>query len=82
VRALLEPWAAQNKVFTANRENDFVVAINIPVGEEKDKVIKGIVAQLKKIGDKLSVLNPRAAGESVSMGPPSEDLVPSEPAAP
>ncbi len=82
VRELLEPWAAQNKVFTASGENDFVVAIDIPVREEEKTVVRAIVNRLKEIGDILSVLKPRATGDSGSIGKPLEDLIPSEPAAP
>lgn len=56
VRPLLEPWAAREGIFTAWDDNEFVVAIDIETGEEKDRVIKGIVDRFRKISVVLSDL--------------------------
>lgn len=62
VRPLLEPWAKENVVFTANHPTDdfedesFVVAINIKYGEEKDQVTSAIAERIEKIAAVLSVL--------------------------
>lgn len=62
VRPLLEPWAAQRGVFATSHENDsFVVAIDIPFGEEKDQVIKTIASRLKEISSVLSKLKSKSA---------------------
>jgi hypothetical protein len=56
VRPLLEPWAAKNDVFATTEKDDFVVALEIPFGEEKEIVVRAIVNRLKAISDVLSVL--------------------------
>jgi len=57
VRALLEPWAAQEGVFvTTQPEGGFAVAIDISCGEEKASVIRGIVDQFAEIGRALKPL--------------------------
>jgi hypothetical protein len=62
VRPLLEPWAAQRGVFATSHEDDsFVVAIDIPFGEEKDQVIKTIASRLKEISSVLSKLKSKSA---------------------
>ena len=42
---ILETWAAREGVFTAWENSEFVVAIEIPAGEEKDRVVRSIVEQ-------------------------------------
>lgn len=57
VQALLEPWAAQKRVFaTSHEDGSFVVAIDIMTGEDKEQVVSGIVNRLKEMADVLSVL--------------------------
>jgi hypothetical protein len=57
VRALLEPWAAQKDVFvTTQPEGGFAVAVDIPCGEEKASVVRGIVDQFAEIGRALKPL--------------------------
>jgi hypothetical protein len=58
VRELLEPWAAQTRVFTASENDHFVVAVDMPFGEEKDTVARAIVERLKQIAGVLSVMKP------------------------
>src|ERR1035437_4956414 len=58
VRPLLEPWATQNGVFTASEDDNFLVAINIEFGEEKDQVTNAIAERLKEIAGVLSILKP------------------------
>ena len=66
-RALLEPWATQNGVFTASHPTDefqydsFVVAINIEFGEERDQVTNAIAGRLKEMAGVLSVLRSNPA---------------------
>lgn len=62
VRALLEPWAAQQGVFTTDQDDNFVVALDIACGEEKDMVVRGLVDRLKEIADVLYVLSPKTDG--------------------
>jgi hypothetical protein len=48
----------------ASRVDDsFVVAIDIPFGEEKDQVVDMIVVRLRKIADVLSTLKSEPAKE-------------------
>jgi len=56
VRALLEPWAAKEGIFTVWQYNEFYVAVDIETGEEKDTVVRSIVDQLKQIADMLAEL--------------------------
>lgn len=54
VRNLLEPWAAQNKHFTTSvGVDEYVVAIDLPIGEEQDETTRYIVDQLAGIGQVL-----------------------------
>jgi hypothetical protein len=71
VRALLEPWATKKGVFVASEPNGyFVVAFDLLLGEEENLVIRGIVDRFKEIGKALSVLKPRASGDTE----PKEDF--------
>jgi len=56
VRALLDPWAAKKGILTASQDDDFVIALDIVCGQEKDDVVTGIVDRLQQIGDALSEL--------------------------
>lgn len=58
VRNLLEPWAKRRGVLTASDGDDFVVALNLPLGEEKRIVAKAIVERLKEIAGALSTMKP------------------------
>jgi hypothetical protein len=49
VMSLLEPWADKEGIFTKLVDDEFVVAIDMPFGEEKDEVIKSVVERLKEI---------------------------------
>ncbi|MBI4625812.1 MAG: hypothetical protein HY736_21650, partial [Verrucomicrobia bacterium] len=62
VRGLLEPWVAKNRVFAASENDDFVVAIDMPLGEEKHTVVRANVDRLKEIVDVLSVLKSKPTG--------------------
>jgi hypothetical protein len=63
VQALLEPWAAQKRVFvTSHEDGSFVVALDIASGEVKDQVVAGIVARLEEMAGCLAVLKPRIEG--------------------
>ena len=58
VRTLLEPWAAQQGVLTAAQGDNFVVALDVACGEEKDAVVSSLVHRLKEIASVLSILAP------------------------
>lgn len=62
VRALVEPWAAKQGLFTTSQNDEFVVAVDIAFGEDKDQVVRSIVDRFKGIADVLSVLNPKSVG--------------------
>lgn len=62
VRALMQPWAAKEGVFTADENDGFVVAVDVALGEDKDQVVRSVVARMKEIGEVLSSLGPTAAG--------------------
>ncbi|MBN1812563.1 MAG: hypothetical protein JXA14_12060 [Anaerolineae bacterium] len=64
VRSLVEPWAAKEGVFTTSQSDEFLVAIDIEVGEGRDRVIRVIVDRLKMIAGALSTLEPRAVGHT------------------
>jgi hypothetical protein len=60
VRMLLEPWAASKGVFTATHDDEsFIVALDIPFGEEKRQVVSAIVSRLKEMAESLAKLNPK-----------------------
>jgi hypothetical protein len=59
--ALLEPWAVENPsrdvaLFMDDEEGEMYVGIKVPTGEDKDKVVKCIIKQLKEIRYILSPL--------------------------
>lgn len=56
VRSLLEPWSAKEGIFTAWEDDEFVMAVDIKTGEEKDQVVRAIVDRLKEIENVLSTL--------------------------
>lgn len=56
---LLEPEAEKEGVFTKFVEDEFVVAIDMAFGEEKDQVVKNVVDRLKWIADVLRDLPPK-----------------------
>lgn len=56
VRGLLEPLCARNRVFSANHEDEFAIAINLLAEEEKEQVARFVVDQLKQIAVALSEL--------------------------
>jgi hypothetical protein len=58
VKPLLERWGAKEGVTTAFENNEFAVAVDIALGEDKDEVIRSIVNRLSKIADVLKVLPP------------------------
>ena len=62
VRALLEPWAAKEGVFTTFQNDEFAVAVDIACGEDKDQVVRSVVDRLKALADVLCVLNQKPAG--------------------
>ena len=67
VRPLIEPWATKNGILTAASDHDFAIALEIPVGEEKDGVIQSLVNDIKAIAAVLKALpkQPDSTGEQV-----------------
>jgi len=64
VRRRLEPWAKQKKCVLDECENgELVVAIDVPLGEERAAVVKGVVERLKEIAVVLSSLQVKPAGQ-------------------
>jgi len=59
---LIEPWAAKEGVFTTCLNDEFVVAIDIEIGEDKDQVVRFIVDRLKMIAGILSAVGSRTVG--------------------
>jgi hypothetical protein len=58
IRPSLESWAANNGGFvTVFEKGGLAIAVDIATGEDKDRVVRGIVDQLKAIVDVVSVLN-------------------------
>ena len=55
---ILEPWCRSHHIFGEAESEHYAVAIDMPVGEEKDAVIRGIVDQLKAIYDVLQSTEP------------------------
>ena len=62
VQPFLEPWLARKGVFSQFHNDQFVVAVRIATGEDRDMVIRNIVDCLKEIGEALSELNPKPIG--------------------
>jgi hypothetical protein len=56
VKPLLERWGAKEGVTTVFENNEFAVAIDIALGEDKEEVIRSIVGSLSKIADVLKEL--------------------------
>ena len=59
VLPLLEPWAEKTRVVSVRDEDDFALAVDIKVGEDKETVIKAIAVRLKQIADVVSVIQPK-----------------------
>ena len=58
MRPLLESWATKSGRFVTGFQDDgLAIAVDIAAGEDKDRVVRSIVDQLKAIVDVLSVLN-------------------------
>jgi hypothetical protein len=59
VRPLIEPWAMRNGFLTAAGDYGIAVALEIPEGEEKDGVIRSLVADIQAIATVLTTLPPQ-----------------------
>jgi len=62
VRALLEPWAARERVLSAFENGDVEIGIDLPIGEEKDQVVRSIVDGFRDIAGALHPLNSERQG--------------------
>jgi hypothetical protein len=56
---LLEPKAEKEGIFSKFVDDEFVVAIDMAFGEEKDQVVRNVVDRLKWIADVLHDLPPK-----------------------
>jgi hypothetical protein len=61
VRSLLESVSEKEGIFTRIIDEEFIIAIDMPFGEEKDYVVRNIVDRLKWITDNLHALPPKPA---------------------
>jgi hypothetical protein len=56
VQKVIEPWSAKHGVLTVHEKEDFAIAIEVAIGEDKDHVVRKIVEQLKEIANVLSTI--------------------------
>ncbi len=70
VSRLIEPWAAKNGIVSTTYNNDFAIALNIAVGEEKAGVVRSLADDLNAIA---GVLKPLPPNESTN--PEKEEIV-------
>jgi len=56
VRALLEPWLPLDGILSAMVDDQFVVGIDLPTGEDKDWVVSSVVDRLAEIEAQLREL--------------------------
>ena len=69
VQPLLNAWGKERNVRVETRDDgQVVVALNVPLGVEKEHVVAGIVDRLEEMGTILSTLEPRLSSAS----PPDE----------
>jgi hypothetical protein len=59
VRGLIEPWAAKSHVLATPVDGGFVIALDVQTGEEKDGVVRSLVAQIRAIAQVLDALPPK-----------------------
>jgi hypothetical protein len=62
VRAILEPWAAKEGILSAFDNGDVEIGIDLPIGEEKDQVVRSIVDCFRAIASVLHPLHSRLQG--------------------
>ena len=64
-KAILEPWAVRNGVFTASEsDGSFAVPFHVPAGCERDYVVKAIVNRMKRLQEALAGLPADGAAQS------------------
>jgi hypothetical protein len=68
VRPLIEPWASQNGFLTVTTDHDIAIALEIPIGEEKDGVVRSLVNDLKSVTTVLEALPLQAGQKTVQEG--------------
>ena len=56
MRPLLEPWATRENVFTAFRNDELAVAIDVACGEDKDQVVKKVMDRFRGVAETVKVL--------------------------
>lgn len=61
VRRSIESWVARNSILTTTYNNDFAIALDIPVGEEKDAVVRSLVDEISTIASLLGSVAPDTA---------------------
>lgn len=56
VRSVIEPWAAGNAISTVTMSDEYAIALEIMVGEDKGNVVRSLVDQIKAISVVLEAL--------------------------
>ena len=56
VHRVLEPWAAENDIALSLESSEVVLGLDLPLGVEKEEVVRSLVDRLETISSKLSVL--------------------------
>lgn len=54
---MLEPWAEKNGIFGTFENDELAMAIALPLGEERESVVRAVATRLKETADILSGLN-------------------------
>lgn len=62
VRRLIEPWATRERILATRFNDEFVIAVDVETGEERDHVARLIVDHLEAIAGVLSELGPGKEG--------------------
>ena len=66
VRALLEPWAIQHSKLYVHENEQFCVALDLVAGEDKDRVLRAVVDELRQMNQALHALPPAASSEELA----------------
>jgi hypothetical protein len=66
VQRLFEPWAVKHRVLTARNQDDFAVALDVAIDEDRDRVVGKLVEQLEGIAEALSGVESRSAGANIA----------------
>lgn len=56
VRPLIESWVTKKGILTVASDHDFAISLEVPVGEEKDVVVRSLVNDLREIAAAIAAL--------------------------